>query len=89
MRTSKRIRFGAKARLGAVPVCGARRTDKRSAIPGAPELLDASDIDFSLKNETTTAVTSDVWTDNIRKERKIYQSALKFILRPFAGREAI
>jgi hypothetical protein len=65
MRTSKRIRFGAKARLGAVPVCGARRTDKRSAIPGAPELLDASDIDFSLKNETTTAVTSDVWTDNI------------------------
>jgi hypothetical protein len=34
-------------------------------MPGAPKLLDASDIDFSLKIYTTAAVTSDVWTENI------------------------
>jgi hypothetical protein len=49
MSTSSRLRFGVFVFSGAVPGCGVRRTDNRSAIPGAPKLLDASDIDFSLK----------------------------------------
>jgi hypothetical protein len=49
MRTSSCIRFGALFLIGAAPGCGVRRTDNRSAMPGVPKLLDASDIDFSLK----------------------------------------
>jgi hypothetical protein len=43
------MRFGVFVFSGGVPGCGVRRTDSRSAMPGAPKLLDASDIDFSLK----------------------------------------
>jgi hypothetical protein len=49
MSTSNRIRFGVLTFGGVVPGCGVRSTDNRSAMPGAPKLLDASDIDFSLK----------------------------------------